>query len=117
MKRPISIPTFFLFLFHQLDVVSGNSLQNSHFAFNHLQDLVTDVSLDYNFLLALRVLCYRRASRKLRGELLRRLLEIDIEGLKTVYRGDMFPFVPFNSLDCYLDKTGRNMLRSRICCK
>lgn len=62
-------------------------------------DIIADIALNDNLILALRVLRDTTARGKLAGKLLGRLFEIDAEKLETVDMGLMFSLCPFRAFD------------------
>lgn len=69
-RRRTALVSFLLLILNKYDIVCWDSLQDTRTFLNHLEDLVADVALDDDLVLALVVLCHGRT----RGKLLRKLL-------------------------------------------
>lgn len=106
------LPSFaLLFLFlNKFHIIRRYPFQHANTCFDHIKDLIADVSLYNNLFQPLGILRYGRSSSELWRKLLGSFLQIDSKGFKAVDRCDIFSFIPFNSFDCYL-QNHRNIMR------
>lgn len=67
-------------------------------------NIIPHITLHHNLLLPLRILTNARTSRELAREHLCSFFQVDAEEVEAVDVGGMFPFGPFRSFDCDLEK-------------
>lgn len=96
---PDLIPTLLFLVLHDLDIVGRYALQQTNAVLDHFENLVTDVSLHNDLVLALRILGDGSACGKLRCKLLGDLLQVDTEGFEAIDGGYVLPFIALDALD------------------
>ena len=96
--------SFLLLLFHDLYTICRDPLQQPSFFFYHVNNLITNISLHYYLLLALRVFRDRGTCCEFGGKLFCSFLQVDVEGFQPDDSCDIFAFIPLYSFDSDLPR-------------